>query len=47
MFNALQIVLLAVLVGAWTWQKYNLQMFYYASVVYLGVVLDYDDSVHM
>ena len=36
MFNALQIVLLAVLVGAWTWQKYNLQMFYYASVVYLG-----------
>ena len=36
MFNALQIVLLAVLVGAWTWQKYNLQMFYYASVGYLG-----------
>lgn len=36
MFNPLQVILLAVLVGFWTWQKYNLQMFYYASVVTMG-----------
>lgn len=36
MFNPLQVILLAVLVGVWTWQKYNLQMFYYASVVTVG-----------
>ena len=36
MFNPLQVILLALLVGVWTWQKYNLQMFYYASVAYLG-----------
>lgn len=30
MFNPLQVILLALLVGVWTWQKYNLQMFYYA-----------------
>lgn len=38
MFNPLQIILLAVLVGAWTWHKYNLQMFVYASVVFVGIL---------
>lgn len=38
MFNALQVILLALLVGVWTWQKYNLQMFYYASVVVMGFI---------
>lgn len=36
MFNPLQVILLALLVGVWTWQKYNLQMFYYAAVVTVG-----------
>lgn len=36
MFNPLQIVLLAALVGVWIWQKYNLQIFYYGSVAALG-----------
>lgn len=36
MFNVLQVILLALVVGFWTWQKYNLQMFFYASVVLMG-----------
>ena len=38
MFTPIQVILLCVLVGVWTWQKYNLQMFYYASVVTMGVL---------
>lgn len=38
MFTALQVVLLALLVAVFTWQKYNLQMFSYASVVIMGVI---------
>lgn len=38
MFNPIQVILLTSLVGIWTWQKYNLQMFYYASVVLMGVL---------
>lgn len=36
MFSPLQVILLTLLVGVLTWQKYNLQMFYYAQVVTLG-----------
>lgn len=38
MFNPLQIILLALLVGLYTWHRYNLQMFYYARVVTVGVL---------
>jgi len=38
MFTPLQIILLALLVGVYTWQKYNLQMLMYASVVLVGVI---------
>lgn len=38
MFTPIQVILLCILVGFWTWQKYNLQMFYYASVVTMGVL---------
>ena len=38
MFTPIQVILLALLVGIWTWQKYNLQAFYYASVVTVGVI---------
>lgn len=38
MFTPIQVILLALLVAIWTWQKYNLQAFYYASVVTVGVI---------
>ena len=38
MFTPIQVILLCVLVGVWTWQKYNLHMLYFASVVTMGVL---------
>lgn len=38
MFTPIQVILLCVLVGVYTWAKYNIQMFNYASVVTVGVL---------
>lgn len=38
MFTPIQVILLCLLVAVWKWQQYNLQMFYYASVVTWGVL---------
>ncbi|MBF1103208.1 MAG: PTS sugar transporter subunit IIC [Solobacterium sp.] len=38
MFTPLQVILLALLVAVWKWHMYNLQSFYYGSVVTVGVL---------
>lgn len=38
MFTPLQVILLALLVGVWTWHRYNLQLFFYGAVVTVGVL---------
>lgn len=39
MFNPLQVILLTALVAVWKWHSFNLQCFYYAQVVTVGVIV--------
>ena len=38
MFNPLQVILLTLLAAVWKWHQFNLQCFYYAQVVTVGVI---------